>query len=209
MLLADIGNRFAHLYDGNFVFDLSIDDLISKYSTKRLFFINVNPKNSSKISNINSWVDLSKYINLNGSYDTMGVDRQVLLLSKGDGIYVDAGSAITIDKKLNNQFVGGTILPGIWMVKKSYKEISAALEIDEINRVNLANLPKSNTKDTISYGIIAPIIALIKSINQENLPIYCCGGDGKLIASYLNGSIYEKDLIFKGMLKVIKENNLC
>jgi len=209
MLLADIGNRFAHLYDGNSILDLSIDELISNYSTKRLFFINVNPKNLSKLNIQNQWINLSKYINLNGSYEGMGVDRQVLLLSKGDGIYIDAGSAITIDKKLNNQFVGGTILPGLWRVKKSYKEISKVLEIDEINRVNLANLPKSNTKDTISYGIIAPIIALIKSINRENLPIYCCGGDGKLISSYLKDSIYEKDLIFKGMLKVIKENNLC
>jgi len=108
MLLADIGNRFAHLYDGNFVFDLSIDDLISKYSTKKLFFINVNPKNLSKLNSQNQWVNLSKYINLSGSYEGMGIDRQVLLLSKCDGIYVDAGSAITIDKKLNNQFVGGT-----------------------------------------------------------------------------------------------------
>ena len=209
MLIADIGNRFAHLYNGKEVLDLKIEDLIKDYSLKKLCYINVNPKNKEFLKNSKYWIDLSNFIKIDGSYETMGIDRKALLLSRGDGIYIDAGSAITIDKKINSKFFGGVILPGIWIVKKSYKEISKALDIDKINRVNLESLPKSNTKDTISYGIIAPIIYLINSINKENLPIYCTGGDGKLIASYLENAIYKKDLIFEGLVKVVKENNLC
>jgi len=209
MLIADIGNRFAHLYNGKEVLDLKIVDLIKDYSLKKLCYINVNPKNKEFLKNSKNWIDLSNFIKIDGSYETMGIDRKALLLSRGDGIYIDAGSAITIDKKINGKFLGGVILPGMWIVKKSYKEISKALDIDKINRVNLESLPKSNTKDTISYGIIAPIVCLINSINKENLPIYCTGGDGELIASYLENAIYKKDLIFEGLVKVVKENNLC
>ena len=206
MYLADIGNRYAHLYDGKTVSHLSIDDLIKSYTNKKVYYINVNPNNIAKLSAISNWIDLSRYVNLNGSYEGMGIDRQTLLLSRGDGIYIDAGSAITIDKKLNSKFVGGTILPGIWRVKECYGDISSILKIDNLARIDIDKLPTNSTKMSISYGIIAPIVSLIKSINSENLPIYCCGGDGKLISSYIEKSEYIEDLIFEGMKKVIKES---
>ncbi len=206
MYLADIGNRYAHLYDGKAVSHLSVDDLIKEYSNEKVYYINVNPNNLTKLSNISNWIDLSNYINLNGSYEGMGIDRQTLLLSRGDGIYIDAGSAITIDKKLNSKFIGGTILPGIWRVKECYTDISSVLKIDDLAEVDIDKLPTDSTKMSISYGIIAPIVSLVKSINSENLPIYCCGGDGKLISSYIEKSEYIEDLIFEGMKKVIKES---
>ena len=206
MYLADIGNRYAHLHDGETLSHLSVDDLIKNYSSKTVYYINVNPNNIEKLSKVNSWVDLSKYINLNGSYKGMGIDRQALLLSREDGIYIDAGSAITIDKKLNSKFVGGTILPGIWRVKECYADISSILKIDDLAKVNIDKLPTSSTKMSISYGIIAPIVSLVNSINSESLPIYCYGGDGKLISSYIDKSEYIEDLIFDGMKKVIKES---
>jgi len=206
LFLADIGNRFAHLYYNGTVYDLTIDDLVEKFSDKKLYYINVNPKNIDRLIQIANWIDLSDYVHLNGAYNGMGIDRQMLLLSSGDGIYIDAGSAITIDLKVDNIFMGGTILPGIWRVKKAYSEISEYLKIDNIQRIDLNSLPSSSTKESVSYGIIAPIIALINSINRDDLPIYCCGGDGELVASYIDRAIYKKDLVFDGMKKVIKES---
>ena len=206
MYLADIGNRYAHLYDGKRLNHLSVDDLIKNYYNKTVYYINVNPNNIEKLSKVNSWLDLSKYINLNGSYKGMGIDRQALLLSRGDGIYIDAGSAITIDKKLHSKFIGGTILPGIWRVKECYADISSVLRIDDLAKVNINKLPTGSTKMSISYGIIAPLVSLVNSINSERLPIYCCGGDGKLISRYIDKSEYIEDLIFDGMKKVIKES---
>jgi len=205
MILADIGNSFAHLYIDGQVINLDVDTLIEKYRDSKIYYINVNPRNKTKLEAIDNWIDLEKFVHLENSYDTMGIDRKVLLLSRGDGIYIDAGSAITIDKKENGKFIGGTILPGIKASIESYSCISSALKIKSIEDVDLDILPSSSTKESISYGIVAPIVALIERVNSSNLLIYCCGGDGELIANYLKGAIYSKELIFEGMIKVIKE----
>ena len=205
MYLADIGNRYALLCNGKEIVDLEIDELIKEYRDKKLYYINVNPHNTKKLEVIEDWINLEPFVELNGSYSGMGIDRQVLLLSASDGIYIDAGSAITIDLKRDNKFLGGTILPGIWRLKSCYEDISSKLAIDEISKIDINRLPLSNTQEAISYGVIAPIITLINSINRDNLPLYCCGGDGKLIASYLENVTYNKELIFDGMKKVIKE----
>jgi len=205
LYLADVGNRYALLYNGKEIVDLEIDELIKEYRDKKLYYINVNPHNTKKLEVIENWINLEPFVELNGAYSDMGVDRQVLLLSASDGIYIDAGSAITIDLKRDNKFLGGTILPGIWRLKSCYEDISSKLVIDEISQIDINRLPLSNTQEAISYGVIAPIIALINSINRDNLPLYCCGGDGKLIASYLKNATYNKELIFDGMKKVIKE----
>ncbi len=208
MLLADIGNSFAHLYSNGKIENLDINSLIKKYKDKKLYYINVNPRYKELLATQKNWINLEEYVSLENSYPEMGIDRKVLLLSRGDGIYVDAGSAITIDKKENNRFIGGTIIPGIKALKEAYSLISPKLKIEKLDRVNLNKLPNSSTKESISYGIIAPIVALIKTINSSNLPIYCCGGDGELILEYLDNATYNRALIFEGMKKVIKEN-LC
>ncbi len=204
MLLVDIGNRFAHLYDGQNILNLEYEELFQRYSNNSLYYINVNLNLQNRLSKNRNWINLEPFVKLDGTYKEMGIDRKVLLLSGKDGIYIDAGSAITIDLKVNNKFIGGTILPGIWRVKECYKDISPLLSIDTLNEINLNKIPNSTTKDSISYGIIAPIVALVKKINKNNLPIYCCGGDGKLLAKYL-GAKFDKFLIFKGMQNVIKE----
>lgn len=208
MLLADIGNSFAHLYNSGKIQNLDIESLIANYKDKKLYYINVNPRYKDSLSKQENWIDLEEYVSLENSYPGMGIDRKVLLLSRGDGIYVDAGSAITIDKKENNKFIGGTILPGVKALKEAYSLISPRLKIDKLDNIDLNRLPNSSTKESISYGIIAPIVALIKTININNLPIYCCGGDGELISKYLDNATYNKALIFEGMEKVIKEK-LC
>ena len=206
MILADIGNTFAHLYIDGHILDLDIDTLIKNYSDEKIYYINVNPQNREKLVAIDNWIDLKDFVNLENAYDSMGIDRQVLLLSRGDGIYIDAGSAITVDKKENGVFLGGTILPGIKAAINSYSLISSALKINSLEDIDIERLPNNSTKESISYGVIAPIVALVDRINSSNLPIYCCGGDGKLIAKYLNNATYIKELIFEGMQKVIKES---
>jgi len=206
--LVDIGNRFAHLYDGKCVNNLSYKELVNNFSTKKLYYINVNSKIKDNLLSNSNWINLESYVYLKGAYEGMGVDRKVLLKSYKSGIFIDAGSAITIDLKKDDEFLGGTIIPGIWQLKKSYKEISSVLSIEKLKDIDLLKLPNSTTKMSVSYGIIAPIVALVNTINKGDLPIYCTGGDGKLLSKYLNAK-YDGLLIFKGMNKVIKENNLC
>ena len=205
-LLADIGNRYAHFNSGDTTIDMEIKDLINLFIDKKLYYICVNPRISRNLRKIQKWVNLADYINVKGSYLGMGIDRQALLLSRDDGIYLDAGSAITIDLKLKSEFVGGTILPGVWQQIISYKEISSALKIDNILDINLDTLPKNSTKESISFGIIAPTVALVERMNKHNLPVYCCGGDGAMFAKHIKNAIYDRDLVFDGMRKAIKEN---
>ena len=200
--LVDIGNSFAHIYDGKSVEHLPHKEFLERFSHKELYFINVKPKLVSLLKKNPLWHNIALFYKLDGAYDGMGIDRQVLLAARGDGIYIDVGSAITIDKKLNSSFVGGVILPGIWKVKQSFAEISSALTLNQLVPLNLQKLPKSNTQETLSFGIIAPIVALVEKINQQKLPIFITGGDGALLAPYLNAS-YEPNLLFEGMENII------
>ena len=200
--LVDIGNSFAHIYDGKTVKHLPHKEFLEQFKDKELFFINVNPKLKPILEKNPLWKNIASFYTLEGAYESMGIDRQVLLAARGDGIYIDAGSAITIDKKLNGSFVGGVILPGVWKVKQFFAQISSALTLDELAPLNLEELPKSDTKETLSFGIIAPIVALVEKINKEQLPIFLTGGDGAVLAQYLN-ACYEPTLLFEGMQNII------
>ena len=201
----DIGNRYAHLYLNGSVKNISHKELFENFSDRKIYYINVKHSIKSDLKKRKLWVDLEPFVNIKGTYKGMGIDRKVLLLSRGNGIYIDAGSAITIDMYCDGEYQGGTILPGIWSIKKSYAQISPLLEIESLSSVNLSVLPNSSTQETLSYGIIAPIVALIQKINSDNLPIYCCGGDGELLAHYLEFAEYDNKLVFQGMYKVMKE----
>ena len=97
MLLADIGNTHIHLYDGKQVTHLTHHDAIEKYAEKYLNYISVNQSLEEKITKQTKWKNISSLITLEGAYDTMGVDRRALCLSNTNGVFVDAGSAITVD----------------------------------------------------------------------------------------------------------------
>ncbi len=207
MLLVDIGNSYAHIYSNGTIEHIKHSEFFKEYSNYKLYYINVNPKLYSKLILKDNWIDISSYIKIDGEYSDMGVDRRALMLGGDDGIYIDAGSAITIDKKINNRFIGGMILPGLKYIKESYGNISSKLNIDKFTIIDLDNLPNSSTKESVNFGAIAPVLAVIKSINRESLPLYFSGGDGKILADMLDAK-YDETLIFKGMKRVIKER-LC
>ena len=203
MILADIGNRFAHIKSNSSVQDLEIEELFKNYSNAKVCYINVNNSIKLRLKNFDNWIDLSKFVELDGAYRGMGIDRQVFCLSYENALFVDAGSAITIDLVKDGKFIGGTIVPGLWKLKDAFAQISPSLKIDEIKAIDISSLPNTNTKDTINYGIIAPIIALIVRV-REDLPIYFTGGDGKFLSQYFDNATYDRELIFKSMEKIAR-----
>ncbi len=203
--LVDIGNSYVHLFKDGEIITLEHKDFFKEYAKSKLYYINVKQSLKERLKEMPHWVDIEPFVFLKGAYKGMGIDRKVLLLSRGDGLYIDAGSAITIDKYENGEFQGGVILPGIWIQKRSYAQISPVLKIEELEPINLETLPKESTQATVSYGIIAPIIALVEKINRSNLNVYCCGGDGELLSQYIKDAYYSDKLLFEGMKKVIKE----
>jgi len=201
-LLADIGNSYFHIYNGLTVEHLNYDDAIQKYKDTPLKYISVNQKIEAKIGDIEVWENLSSSMVIEGQYDTMGVDRKALCLSHGEGVFIDAGSAITVDIVVKGKYVGGFILPGLKAYINSYKAISPILDIVLNKELLLGSLP-GTTKDGISYGIIASIKALIDK-HSDGKKLYFTGGDGEFLSSFFEDAMYDEMLVFNGMQQAIK-----
>ena len=207
ILLADIGNSYFHIYNGKEVEHLSYEDAIEKYHDKSLCYISVKYHLEDKIKKIKSWKNISNVMILEGDYDTMGVDRKALCLSHRDGVFVDAGSAITVDIMKDGIYQGGYIFPGIKAMLESYRTISPVLDTDLNEMISLEQLP-TTTKDGISYGIIASIKALIDKHAQMH-KLYFTGGDGKFLSSFFEEAVYNEMLVFDGMRNALKDDERC
>ncbi len=206
-LLVDIGNTHFHIYDGKSVKHLTHDDAIEQYKEMELYYISVKHQLSFKIKEMKNWIDISSSIKIEGEYETMGVDRKALCLSHKNGVFIDAGSAITVDVVDNGIYMGGYIFPGLNAMLDSYKNISPALEITLNKNILLTELP-TTTKDGISYGIIASIKALIDK-QTYGKKLYFTGGDGEFLSSLFENSVYDELLVFNGMSRALKDNNIC
>jgi len=207
MLLADIGNTHFHIYNGETVEHLSYDEAIAKYKNEELCYISVKHQLSSEIEQIKSWKNISSLIKINNEYDTMGVDRKALCLSHTNGIFIDAGSAITVDVMENGIYRGGYIFPGLKAMLNAYAGISSVLDVELNQHISLEQLP-TTTKDGISYGIIASIKALIDK-HSHGSKLYFTGGDGKFLSTFFENSVYNELLVFEGIREALKDKNIC
>jgi len=201
-LLADIGNSRIHIYDGKEVVHLLPDEAISRYAAQKLYYISVNHHLEARIQAKTLWENISERVHIDGEYETMGVDRRALCLSHDSGVFVDAGSAITVDVVEQGCYKGGYIFPGLWVMLKSYKEISPALEVVLETKIDLTRLPLT-TKEQISYGIIASIKVLIEQYSKGK-SIYFTGGDGKLLSTFFEHACYDETLVFQGMKQALR-----
>ena len=202
VLLADIGNTHFHIYDGQKVEHLSYENAIVKYASSVLYYISVKHQLAEEIAHISKWKNISNWMHIEGEYDTMGIDRKALCLSYADGVFVDAGSAITVDAVEKGRYQGGFILPGIKAYLSAYRAISLSLDTALNETLCLEVLPRT-TKEQISYGIIASIKALIDK-HAEGKPLYFTGGDGKFLSTFFDDAIYDEMLVFNGMQKALK-----
>ena len=207
MLLADIGNTHFHIYNGESVEHLSYADAIEKYKEKKLCYISVKHQLAAEIEQIKMWKNISSFVHIKGEYETMGVDRRALCLSHENGIFIDAGSAITVDVMEDGIYRGGYIFPGLKAMLNSYAGISSVLDIELNKQISLEQLP-TTTKDGISYGIIASIKALIDK-HGHGSKLYFTGGDGKFLSTFFKNSVYSELLVFEGIREALKDKKIC
>lgn len=203
MTLIDIGNTTACVYKDDHAKRIEIKDFIPNSFKEKVFYISVN-SNFSTLPN--NYINLEPYFSLNTSYTGLGVDRIASCYYIKTGIIVDAGSAITVDKMLDNKHLGGFILPGIQSYLNAYKSISCRLDYDLNTSLELNSLPNS-TKDAISYGIISSVVNSIKDFAKDEI-IYLTGGDSSFLSQFFKNAINEKNLVFQGMQKLITDLNL-
>jgi type III pantothenate kinase len=197
MVLADIGNTNCHIWDNGKIYNLK---KTVKFEDE-VFYISVNEKKEKKFIQKNPHaVNLKNFAFLDTSYTAMGIDRIMACKSINDGVVVDAGSAVTIDVMQNGTHLGGVIMPGIYAFKEAFGKISDKLKMDCYD-VDFAKLPQ-NTNEALAYGSIGAVILTINTL-KKNKKVYLTGGDGKFFAKHTDG-IYIKDLVFRGMMEVIK-----
>lgn len=202
-LLADIGNTRIHLYNGNEVIHLEHEEAIEKYGDKKVKYISVKHELTQKLKSLANWEDISPLIKIENEYSTMGIDRKALCLSHANGIFVSAGSAITVDVVENGIYIGGFLLPGIQAYARAYASISPALKTKLNLNISLDDLPMT-TKDGISFGIIASIKLLIEKY-QSDKKLYISGGDGAFLKRFFENALFDETLIFQGMKNVLSK----
>ncbi|MBR6952593.1 MAG: hypothetical protein IKH66_02110, partial [Campylobacter sp.] len=75
-----------------------------------------------------------------------------------------------------------------------------------ITQIDLEKLP-NRTVDAVSYGLIKSVILLIKDFAKDR-KIYFTGGDGHYLSQFFSNSIYDRNLIFRSMLNLLKQKDI-
>ena len=200
-LLADIGNTRIHIYNGKEVIHLNHEEAIEQYKDKKLKYITVKHELKEKLESLVNWEDVSSLMKIENEYETMGIDRKALCLSHRNGIFVSAGSAITVDVVEEGIYQGGFLLPGLKAYVEAYAGISPALNIELNKNISLDSLPQT-TIDSISFGIISSIKTLVEKY-QSDKKLYISGGDGAFLSSFFKNVEFDETLIFQGMQNVL------
>jgi len=205
MLLCDIGNTSYHFLEDSKEYKKNVYDFHPESVSERVYYICVNTSVQEKLKNLENWVDLSVYVNMEKYYTTMGKDRIFAIEAVENGVILDAGSAITVDVVQDGIFMGGFIYPGVKAMEQTYANISPALAYSFNFELNLDKMPK-NSQDAISYGFLK---TLQSEVVSYKLPIILTGGDAQELQKIFPEAQLENELLFHGMKKIIKEADIC
>ena len=203
MYLCDIGNTNVDFFLDGKMWSISIDEFKEFTTDEKVYYINVNSKVIEFLEEKKNFIDLEPYFNFDTIYQGMGSDRIAACYTIKDGMIVDAGSAISVDIMSNGIHLGGFLLPGLSKYKETYASISPVLDKNINLNVSLEALPQS-TRDAVSYGILKPILMLLKD-QCKYKHIYFTGGDGQFFSRFFKQSIYDKALVFRGMRAALQE----
>ncbi len=206
MILCDIGNSNADFYQDGKVWTMQHQQFKEFVATEKVYYISVCEALKVTLQSKNNFIDLEPFFEFDTIYQGMGIDRIAACSTIRDGMIVDAGSAITVDIMSGGMHLGGFILPGLSAYEKCYASISPRLMLPINPSVSLDALPQK-TNDAISYGVIKSIIMLLE-ITCKDKRIFFTGGDGKFFSKFFSNAIFDRTLIFRGMLKTIKEAQL-
>ena len=203
MILCDIGNTHFYFLDdkkGTYKLDAEGFDISSIH--EKVYFISVNHYWEKRLEFEENWVNLREYVDFEGYYASMGIDRIACCKAVSDALIIDAGSAITVDRVEEGKHQGGYIYPGLSAMQKCFKDISPRLEVSLNFDIDLATMP-TNTQDALSYGVIHPLISSIRTLSK-NAEVIITGGDAEKIYPFIPHAKIDHELVFKGMKKIIQ-----
>ena len=215
--------------------DDSIDTLkklIEKYHPKKTILSSVIEHNieiERILSNTSAFQKISHTTKLPfttpvGKPETIGADRIALSVAavyfypKKNNLVIGLGSCITynfINKY--NQFMGGSISPGMEMRFKSLQTFTAKLPLVVPDSLDAAwNFPligydtKTNILSGVLLGMAKEMDGIIEMYAQKfsNFNVLLTGGDAAYFARHLKNKIFaDPDLIFKGLYAISEYND--
>lgn len=154
----------------------------------------------------------AEYRDLKNAYKTpehMGADRWVAMVAawqkmRSSFCVVDAGSAITIDwVDHRGQHLGGYIIPGLAMLKKSLLGQTALVRWQQSQTSSLI-MPGKTTAECVENGLHYQLSALMAQLEKdcERMDIYrilLTGGDALQLKALIKRSQYFPDLVLDGL----------
>jgi type III pantothenate kinase len=152
----------------------------------------------------------------------LGTDRWAALVAtwrntKHATVVVNAGTAITIDcLGKDGSFLGGTIMPGLYLMHESLNKNTAQLNVDEAEGNDFHGDFPDNTQGAIRTGCFnaaaGAIHLMLKRLEKHSgwLPkLIISGGDAHKIAQALNLNtkqvIITENIVLQGLVLLSKE----
>jgi len=157
--------------------------------------------------------------NLYATPTTLGKDRIALVsaageqYSKSNVLIIDAGTCITYDFiNSQNEYLGGSISPGIRTRYKSLNNLTANLPLldTEIPNNFIGNSTKSSIHSGVIHGIIHEIEGVVKEYQKKysDLTIILTGGDANFLSKQLKSSIFaNSNFLLMGLNYILQFNS--
>lgn len=149
----------------------------------------------------------------------LGSDRWCALIgayhmANSDVIVIDCGSAITIDLvNQSGEHLGGYILPGLAMMKKSLGLDTAQVKVNSSSLEGNSIKPAHSTSECVAAGVNLAAVSVIESVIKQQLAhsshfkCYLTGGDADSLAEHLTAEYVKMyNLVIRG-LAFIAEND--
>ena len=128
-------------------------------------------------------------------------------------LIIDAGTCITYDFiNSDNQYIGGSISPGIRLRYQSLNNLTASLPLLETKMPD--NIVGSSTSESIHSGIINGILMEIDGVVSKyekkikDLTVILTGGDADFLSKRLKSSIFaHSNFLLEGLNFILEFNS--
>ena len=200
--------------------------LKSKNKIKKVLFCSVVPASFLNLKNFFikkleirpievKEISLNDLINIKLNKKQVGSDRIVNAIGINDNkenyIILDFGTATTFDVIKKKNYVGGVIAPGLKLSLESLSNNASLIPKINISKVKKVIGTNTNTAVKSGFywgytGLIDNIVKLIIKQSRLSFKIVLTGGYSHLFKKIIKGNPkIDKDLIFKGLLKILKK----
>ena len=157
--------------------------------------------------------------NLYKTPKTLGVDRMALVSAsvknypQKNCLIIDAGTCITYDFiDSHNNYLGGSISPGIRLRYKALHNLTAKLPLLETKQPKgiIGNTTDEAIHSGVVYGIYNEIDGVIDNykLNYPDLTVILTGGDAKFLSKKLKSTIFANpNFLLEGLNFILKHNS--